>query len=521
MLQCGKIQSWCLLFHREMTTVEERGTGVDSELFERLAESAFVGVLAVDTDGRVVYANRALAAMLGWSPRDLVGRRLVELVAPEERSDGERRSLRRFLRRPGSPAARVATQLEALHRDGHRVPLEVSFTEVEAGGATYYAGFVQDVGERLRNEAEVRRSRRQLQILTDVTRAALDADRLQLALDRIVSFVQETFRLAAVHLVKVEDGGEDYVLAASACSEETAPVGETYVLRRGGVVGRALRQGRAELVLDTGSDPDYVSLHQEVRSELVVPIRYHGRLLGALNLESEGPTVFTPENCAIFETIAEQIAGAVHHASVQRRLTEAQAALQESHRALRRANLRLARLSRTDDLTQLQNRRSFDEALHREWRRALRSGRSLSLLILDLDRFKDLNDAAGHQAGDATLRAVAATVQSWTRRAGEVAARYGGDELAVILPGTDEGSARVLAERLRAAVQELGAIHPATGASVTASIGVATAVPERGGDPEKLLLAADQALYRAKAGGRNRIELGRLPRRLERARSRA
>jgi diguanylate cyclase (GGDEF)-like protein len=156
-------------------------------------------------------------------------------------------------------------------------------------------------------------------------------------------------------------------------------------------------------------------------------------------------------------------------------------------------------------LTQLHNRRSFDEILQREWRRAMRSARPLSLLILDLDRFKDLNDAAGHQAGDATLRAVAATVQSWARRAGEVAARYGGDE-------------RTLAERLRGAVQELGTVHPASGREVTASIGVATARPVRGGDPEALVLAADQALYRAKAAGRNRVETGRRSLPLERIR---
>lgn len=498
-----------------MGTIPEPRAPIDSELFERIAETAFLGVLATDLEGRVVYANTALAAMLGWLPADLEGRRLAELVVPES-GDGEARGLRQFLRRREQPAP-PSEQLEARHRDGHRVAVEVSFTEMEVGGKRLYAGFVQEIGERLRGEQEVLRSRRQLQILTDVTRAALDADLLQLALDRIVSFVQETFELAAVHLVMMEDGGEGYVLAASACARETAPVGASYQLRRG-VVGRALRKGQAQLVLDTDSDPDYVSLHPEVQSELVVPIRYHGRLLGALNIESDSPAVFTPENCAIFETIAEQVAGAVHHASVHRRLAEAKAALQESHRALRRANLRLARLSRTDDLTQLHNRRSFDEALQREWRRAMRSDRPLSLLILDLDRFKDLNDAAGHQAGDATLRAVAATVQSWARRAGEVAARYGGDELAVILPGTDESAARTLAERLRGAVQELGTVHPASGREVTASIGVATARRVRGSDPEALLLAADQALYRAKAAGRNRVETGRLPLPLERVR---
>jgi diguanylate cyclase (GGDEF)-like protein len=136
------------------------------------------------------------------------------------------------------------------------------------------------------------------------------------------------------------------------------------------------------------------------------------------------------------------------------------------------------------------------------------------LLIIDLDNFKALNDAAGHQAGDAMLRAVAATVQSWARRAGEVAARYGGDELAVILPGTDESAAWTLAERLRTAVEEIGAMPTAGGSSVTATVGVATARPRGDAEPESLLEAADQALYRAKAAGRNRVAAGRLSPRL-------
>ena len=169
-------------------------------------------------------------------------------------------------------------------------------------------------------------------------------------------------------------------------------------------------------------------------------------------------------------------------------------------------------MARTDGLTGLANRRAFDDVFDQEWRRAEREGTSLSLLLLDIDRFKLFNDTYGHQAGDECLRLVAGAVAGALKRPGDLAARYGGEEIAVLLPTTDASGAATIAEVVRSAVQELALGHernPPIGL-LTASIGVATStVAQRktgAATPELLLLAADQALYRAKESGRNRVE---------------
>jgi len=170
----------------------------------------------------------------------------------------------------------------------------------------------------------------------------------------------------------------------------------------------------------------------------------------------------------------------------------------------------LSTLALTDGLTGLPSRRAFDEALGREWKVTLREGSQISLLLLDIDHFKEFNDQYGHQVGDDCLRAVTAAVRGVLRIA-DIAARYGGEEIAVILPSTDIADAVEVAEKTRHAV--VGLRLPQEGHSegqgyVSASIGAATALARQGGTmrmPESLLLAADTALYKAKNGGRNRV----------------
>jgi diguanylate cyclase (GGDEF)-like protein/PAS domain S-box-containing protein len=170
---------------------------------------------------------------------------------------------------------------------------------------------------------------------------------------------------------------------------------------------------------------------------------------------------------------------------------------------------KLSLLALTDGLTGLANRRAFDESLNREWLRTLREGSQMSLLILDLDRFKEFNDRYGHQVGDDCLRAVAVAVRSAILPT-DVACRYGGEEIAVILPGADCAGGLKTAEAVRAAIEALDFPHERDSGSgrLTASVGVATALSRHGGTmrmPETLLLAADNALYKAKHLGRNRI----------------
>lgn len=167
----------------------------------------------------------------------------------------------------------------------------------------------------------------------------------------------------------------------------------------------------------------------------------------------------------------------------------------------------LRAMAMKDGLTGLANRRAFDEVLQETWQHTLRAGTQMSLLLIDIDDFKSFNDAYGHQVGDDCLRSVALAVQSSAQLPGDVVARYGGEELGIILPEADTRAAAVVCERVREAVLNLQILHGGIDAQpVTVSIGMATAIARDGGSvtmPEALLSAADRALYAAKAAGRN------------------
>jgi diguanylate cyclase (GGDEF)-like protein len=161
----------------------------------------------------------------------------------------------------------------------------------------------------------------------------------------------------------------------------------------------------------------------------------------------------------------------------------------------------IEQLGLIDPLTGIPNRRSLDNHTALEWSRAAREGLPLSYLMIDIDHFKRYNDTFGHQQGDITLKAVAQVVKQAARRPADLAARWGGEEFAVLLPQTDACGALKLAEQIRAAVQ-------ASGAGVTVSVGVSSVVPTTEHSLEDFFGAADKALYRCKANGRNRVEGG-------------
>jgi diguanylate cyclase (GGDEF)-like protein len=174
---------------------------------------------------------------------------------------------------------------------------------------------------------------------------------------------------------------------------------------------------------------------------------------------------------------------------------------------LRAANKRLEEASRSDPLTGLANRRQFDETKDVEFRRAQRSGQPLSVLMCDVDHFKHYNDCHGHAQGDVCLAAVARLLRDNFARAGELVARIGGEEFAVLLPGVDAQHARGAAERLRRRLATEAIPHSGSPTSphVTLSIGLASYDPATMDRFDQLLHQADQALYRAKAQGRDRI----------------
>ncbi len=163
----------------------------------------------------------------------------------------------------------------------------------------------------------------------------------------------------------------------------------------------------------------------------------------------------------------------------------------------------LEKLATTDGMTSLINRRHFDALARAEWARFQRYGRPLSLMLLDIDKFKSINDRFGHDAGDLVLKAVAEICKT-TKRQTDVVARFGGEEFVLLLPETDEAAAEIAAERLRRAIQDHPHVLPGETLQVTASIGLAGATLGMAAF-EVMLKRADQALYEAKHTGRNRV----------------
>jgi diguanylate cyclase (GGDEF)-like protein/PAS domain S-box-containing protein len=175
--------------------------------------------------------------------------------------------------------------------------------------------------------------------------------------------------------------------------------------------------------------------------------------------------------------------------------------------ALRQANVKLELLATLDGLTQISNRRRFDEFLNQTWRLMMRDGQKMSVILCDVDYFKRYNDTYGHQAGDACLQKIADVLQKTANRAGDLVARYGGEEFAIILGSTDALGARSLCYNIRWAIAELNIPHSASDVNshVTLSIGICTMIPSLQVLPESLVAMADKALYKAKHQGRNRV----------------
>lgn len=218
------------------------------------------------------------------------------------------------------------------------------------------------------------------------------------------------------------------------------------------------------------------------------------------------PVIFVTGRGAASDQIQGLSAGAVDYITKPFEMPIVLARV-ETHLELKRKSDLLKQLASVDPLTEIGNRRQLDDCLHREWRAASRRQHELALVMIDIDQFKLFNDTYGHSAGDRCLRRVAQAISSSVRRGEDYLARFGGEEFAVVLPGTNEEGALVVAEKVRSSVEALAIPHSASSVSsqVTVSVGVAVTVPQRGDSIESLIEAADRQLYRAKDGGRNRV----------------
>ena len=271
-------------------------------------------------------------------------------------------------------------------------------------------------------------------------------------------------------------------------------------------LGEILETGRPRIISDLeryledrpSSEVTRAVVDEGMRSSMTVPLKAMGRDVGFLFFSSQNPHAYTDEHTRLLERISGQLSLAIEKSRLYDSLLETTQRLEE-------ANRQLERLAATDGLTELANRRVFDERLETEWRRCRRNRQPLSVLMIDIDHFKSFNDNHGHIAGDECLRLVAGSLRETFTRAADLVARYGGEEFGAILPETDDERAADLAEEVRRRIEELSNTLGTCASGITVSIGVATEVPGRERTAAALLHDADTSLYVAKREGRNLV----------------
>ena len=268
-------------------------------------------------------------------------------------------------------------------------------------------------------------------------------------------------------------------------------------------VSAAINAGRALKIARSDSQPDIILL------DIVMPDMNGYEICRELKNDEKTkniPVIFVTAVSEVMDSSLGFALGAVDYITkpFHPPMVEARVKL---HLELKRKQELLEEYAYIDALTEIPNRRSFEQAARREWNRAQRSGRTLSVLLMDIDHFKEYNDTYGHGKGDDCLRRAAKTIQGALRRAGDFAARYGGEEFSALLPYTDRDDSWEIARNILRVVEEENIPHKASPVAdhITISCGITTVEADRKVSIEEILDAADRALYKAKHSGRNAV----------------
>lgn len=338
------------------------------------------------------------------------------------------------------------------------------------------AGQVSVAVENARLFADEQRRSRQLAFLNNISRTAISSEDPVHMLGQIASEIQKNFSFDHIGIGLLDYGTKEIEIKAEAGATAHA-MGKRIPLGTG-ILGRVARTGERALV-QNALPGNLTGILPDSHAVLCIPITWGESLLGILNIESRSENAFSPQDVLILNTLADLLATALHNAFVFQKLQQQ---------------------SITDGLTGIKTRRFFWEALSAEWKRASRSGRPFSVVLIDLDKFKEVNDTMGHFEGDLVLARVGRLLEQKSRQS-NVVARYGGDEFIVLMPETGSEQAQVLAERLR---QWLATDPMLSEHHITGSFGVAS-FPMHGFSIEDIIRVADAGMYVSKRSGGNLV----------------
>jgi len=339
------------------------------------------------------------------------------------------------------------------------------------------AGQVSVAIENARLFGEEQRRSRQFAFLNSVSKTAISSEDAEQMLADIVGHIQKNFRFDHIGIGILDYATKEIEIKVDAGI--TAREKGRKIPITAGIVGRVARTGETALVNANADGGQIQGLLPGSRSVLCIPITYGDTLLGVLNVESDQERAFSTEDALVMNTLADLLATALHNSFVFQKLQQQ---------------------SITDGLTSIKTRRFFWESLVSEWKRASRSGRPFSVVLIDLDKFKEVNDTYGHLEGDLVLARVGRLLEQKCRQS-NVVARYGGDEFVILMPETGVEQAQILSERLRlwlATDPTLSEHH------ITGSFGVAS-FPVHGLAAEDIIRVADAGMYVSKKAGGDRV----------------
>jgi diguanylate cyclase (GGDEF)-like protein/PAS domain S-box-containing protein len=473
------------------------------EDFRTLVENNPDGILRVNRQFQVLYVNPILESRTGLSKAKCIGKTFAEIGMPEPIitqwqaaiadvfATGQERLLE-----TQEPLAltqhtfysRIVPELQPDGEIGSVLIISRDMTNLRAAqeALTLWA-------EREHTLRLITQHMRETLELEDVLSTAADEVQRSLHADRTVIFRMDEAYLTNV-IAETVQSPWPAMLELDWAAQALTP--ECYA---------SYRQGQGRIVPDVsqdkwGADCAEFMARVGVQSKMVAPIIQRletGPVVWGLLITHacEIQRQWQSHELSLLQQVADQLAIAIQQS--------------ELHQRLQAANLELERLSTTDALTQIANRRHFDDVLNQEWLRAQREQRQLALVLCDIDHFKQYNDTFGHLAGDRCIATVAQTLQECINRPTDCLARYGGEEFAVILPHTDVEGATVIVQKMQRALATLNIEHtPPTGVNrVTLSFGIAVVVPQPTHGPGDLIDQADRALYQAKQSGRDRYAI--------------
>jgi diguanylate cyclase (GGDEF)-like protein/PAS domain S-box-containing protein len=447
------------------------------ELARGMLAAATTGIYFLQ-DGRFLYVNRLFEEISGYTSDELVGKHSLDYVHPDDKKAVRIKAIEVLKGQSSSPY-----EARLIRKDSGIVWVSDRVASIQYKGKRSVLGTLMDITERKQAEEEIRRYTKQLEALFNIGATVSQTLNLEELLDSVLDNVLMVMGVEVGGIFLLDKQTSKLLLKTHrGMSPEFAR--RVQVVSIGdGFIGQVAKLGKPILAEDVSADSKLSWMRKMgdgIQSFAAVPIMAKEKILAVMGVGSGKYRKFPDWEMQMLDTIANQIGMAIENAQLYEHALE---------------------LAFTDGLTGLYNRRYIMEQIEREFIRAQRSKAPLSLIMVDLDELKAINDRFGHHEGDGFLKEVARIVKVNTR-ASDVAARWGGDEFMLLAPGTDSRSASKIAERIRTQVERYKIKLEGEEVGITVSAGIVS-YPAHASVVEELLKKADEAMYNAKRGGKN------------------